>query len=72
MSEKYKIWKRLVFWENIKKSLAIFSAPTMVGLHELGSADHWMLLAGGFSFLGGLLSVWIADNNHNGIVDLFE
>jgi hypothetical protein len=72
MSEKYRFWKRIIFWENLKKTIAIFSAPGMLTLHELSAADHWLFIAGSFSFLGAILSVWIADHNNNGIVDLFE
>jgi hypothetical protein len=72
MSDKYKIWKRVAFWENIKKTIAIFAAPGVVGLHQFGAADHWMIIAGSFSFLGAALAIWFCDNNNNGIVDLFD
>jgi len=72
MSDKYKIWKRTPFWENIKKTIAVFAAPGVVGMHELGAADHWMLIAGGFSFMGAVLAIWAVDHDKNGIIDLFE
>lgn len=72
MSDKYKIWKRTAFWENIKKTIAIFGAPGVVGMHELGAADHWMIIAGGFSCIGAILAIWAVDHDRNGIIDLFE
>lgn len=72
MSEKYKFYKKTNFWENVKKTIAVFAAPGVVGLHELGAADHWMLVAGFFSFFGAVLAIWCVDNDKNGIVDIFE
>lgn len=72
MSEKHKFWKKVIFWENVKKTIAVFAAPGVVGLHELGAADHWMLVAGIFSFFGAVLAIWMTDHDKNGIVDLFE
>lgn len=72
MSEKMNFWKRVVFWENTKRTIAIFGAPGVIGLHEFGAADHWMMLAGGFSMLGAVLAIWCTDHNKNGVVDFFE
>lgn len=72
MSEKYKFYKKVVFWENIKKTIAVFGAPGVVGIHEFGGADLWMRLAGGLAFAGAALAIWCTDHNKNGIVDLFE
>lgn len=72
MSENVKFWKKVIFWENIKKTIAVFAAPGVVGLHELGAADHWLLIAGGFSFAGAILAIWCTDNDKNGIVDFFQ
>lgn len=67
-----KFWHKTIFWENVKRTLAIFSGPTMVGLHEFGTADKWMMVAGGIGMLGGMLSIWMADHDNNGRIDLFE
>lgn len=72
MSDKYKIWKRTIFWENIKKTIAIFAAPGVVGLHEMGASDTLMIIAGGFSFTGAILAIWAVDHDKNGIIDWFE
>jgi len=72
MSEEMKFWKKTSFWENVKKTIAVFAAPGVIGLHEMGAADHWMIVAGGFSFIGAVLAIWAVDNDKNGIVDLFE
>lgn len=72
MSEQNKFWKRTVFWDNVKKTIAVFAAPGVVGLHEFGAADKWLLLAGGFSFFGAVLSIWATDNDKNGVIDLFD
>jgi len=72
MSENLKFWKKTTFWENIKKTIAVFAAPGVVGLHEFGAADHWLLIAGSFSFLGAVLSIWATDHDKNGIIDLFD
>jgi len=72
MSEKYQCWKKTGTWENVKKTIAVFAAPGVVGMHEMGAADHWMLIAGGFSFLGAVLAIWAVDHDKNGIIDIFE
>lgn len=72
MSEKNKFWRKTIFWENTKRSIAIFGAPGVVGLHEFGAADHWIMIAGVFGFLGGLLAIWFTDHDKNGIIDIFE
>lgn len=33
-----RFWIKTSFWENVKKTIAIFAAPGVVGLHELGAA----------------------------------
>jgi hypothetical protein len=72
MSEENKFWKKTIVWENLKKTIAVFAAPGVVGLHEMGASDLWMIIAGGFSFTGAVLAIWAVDNDKNGIVDLFE
>ena len=72
MSEKHKFWKKTTFWELVKKTIAVFAAPGVVGLHELGAADVWMRIASLISIVGALLAIWAVDHDKNGIVDLFE
>ena len=60
------------FWENVKKTLVTFTGPTVVGFHEFGAADKWVMIAGLVGMLGGMLSIWMTDHNNNGVVDLFE
>lgn len=67
-----KFWTKTIFWENIKRSIAVFTGPTVVTLHELRAADTWIMLAGVLGFLGGLISIWMTDNDKNGTVDLFQ
>lgn len=64
--------KKVSFWENVKRTFATFSGPTVVGLHELGAADKYVIAAGVFSMLGAVISIWFTDVNHDGVVDLFE
>lgn len=67
-----KFYRRVIFWENVKRTLATFSGPTVVGLHEFGAADKWVIIAGVMGMLGGMLSIWMTDQNNNGEVDIFE
>lgn len=67
-----KFWKRTIFWENVKKTIAVFAAPGVVGLHELDAARGVILAAGAFSLLGAVLAIWAVDNDKNGFVDIFE
>ncbi len=67
-----KFYKKVIFWENVKRSLATFSGPAVVGINEFGAADKWVVLAGGLAMLGGILAIWMTDHNNNGVVDLFE
>lgn len=34
-----KFYTKTIFWENMKRTLATFSGPTVLGLHEFGAAD---------------------------------
>jgi hypothetical protein len=65
-------YKKTIFWENIKRTLATFSGPTVIGIHELGAADKWGVFAAVMFMLGGILSIWMTDNDNNGRIDLFE
>lgn len=72
MSEKFKFYKKTAFWNNIRNTIAVFTGPTMIGLHEFGAADVFTIVAGSMGFAGAILSVWVVDHDKNGIVDLFE
>lgn len=65
-------YKKTIFWENIKRTIATFSGPSVVGLHEFGAADGWVITAGVLAMLGAILSIWMTDNDNDGVVDLFE
>jgi nucleoside permease NupC len=65
-------YKKTLFWENIKRTLATFSGPTVIGLQEFGVADKWVILAAVLSMIGGMVSIWMTDHNNNGTIDLFE
>jgi len=67
-----KFYRKVIFWENLKRTFATFTGPTMIGLHEFGAADGWMILAGTLGFFGSIISIWMTDHNNNGTVDLFE
>lgn len=67
-----KFWKKTIFWENMKRTIAVFAAPGVVGLHELDAARGLILAAGALSMIGAVLAIWAVDNNKDGIVDIFE
>jgi hypothetical protein len=67
-----RFYKKLIFWENVKRSLATFSGPAVLGVSEFGAGDKWVILAGLMAMMGGVLSIWMTDQNKNDIVDLFE
>lgn len=67
-----KFWKRTIFWENVKKTIAVFAAPGVVGLHELQVDDKVMFFAGSLAFVGAVLAIWMTDNDKDGIVDIFQ
>jgi nucleoside permease NupC len=67
-----KFWTKTLFWENVKRTLATFSGPTVLGLDQFGAADKWVILAAVLSMIGGMISIWMTDNNNNGRIDLFE
>jgi hypothetical protein len=70
--KKVAFYKKTLFWENVKKTIAVFAAPGVVGLHKLNVEDGYMYAAGAFALLGAVLAIWMIDNDKNGIVDLFE
>lgn len=70
--KKVSIFKKTIFWENVKRSLAILSGPTVYSLHELQVDDTYMLIAGAVTMFTAILAIWMVDNDKNGIIDLFE
>lgn len=65
-----KFWIKTSFWENVKKTIAIFAAPATLGINE---ASHtWALVTMGVSIVGAVLAIWFTDNNKDGVVDLFQ
>lgn len=67
-----KFWKKTIFWENLKKSCAIFGGPTVVGFHMFDAADIYVCLSGITAMMGAFVSIWMTDNDKDGIIDLFE
>jgi hypothetical protein len=65
-------YKKTLFWENVKRTLATFAGPTVMGLHEFGAADKWVILAGCLSFAGAIVSIWMTDQDSNGTIAMFE
>jgi hypothetical protein len=72
MSDKYKFWEKVVFWDNVKKTIAVFAAPGVFALHKLGAADGWMMFASACTAVGAVLAIWAVDSDKNGRVDLFD
>jgi len=66
------IWKRMTFWTKIKGTVAGLGVGTELTLFIADSADVWKWVAGGATFLGYLITIWIEDKNNNGIADIFE
>ncbi len=67
-----KFWQKTVFWENVKKTIAVFAAPGVVGMHELDAADGLIWTAGILSMVGAVLAIWATDNDKDGVVDIFQ
>lgn len=67
-----KFYKKTIFWENIKRTLAIFTGPAAYGIHELDNADTWMKVAAIMFFLSGIISVWMTDRDKDGYVDILQ
>lgn len=67
-----KFWHKTIFWENVKKTIAVFAAPGVVGLHELEAARGLIWAAGTLSLVGAVLAIWAVDTDKDGIVDLFQ
>ncbi|GIV35413.1 MAG: hypothetical protein KatS3mg031_2948 [Chitinophagales bacterium] len=66
------MYKKTIFWENIKRTLAIFTGPATYAIHELNVADTWMVVAAVLFFLSGIISVWMTDMDNDGNVDIFQ
>ena len=67
-----KFYTKQIFWENLKRTLATFSGPAVMSVHELGAGDKWVVISAVISMMGGVLAIWMTDQNNNGQVDLFE
>lgn len=69
---KRVFWKKTLFWENIKRSCAVFGAPTTAGLAFVEAQTGWVIASGLLSGLGAFIAIWLTDRNNNGVIDLFE
>lgn len=67
-----KFWKKTIFWENIKRTLATFSGPVVAGLHEFGTADKWIITASLLSMVSAVIAIWMTDQDKDGVIDLFQ
>jgi hypothetical protein len=67
-----KFWTKTIFWDNLKKTCALFGGPVTAGLHQFQAADAYVWLSGALAMLGAVLTIWATDNNKDGVVDLFE
>lgn len=67
-----KFWIKVTFWENVKKTISIGAAPATAGVHFGGGSDFWVGFTAVMAGAGAVLAIWIADQNKNGIVDIFE
>ncbi len=65
-------WKYTIFWENVKKTLAVFTGAAVYTLHDLQVADVTMMITVGLSMLAAILSIWFVDHDKDGIVDIFQ
>ncbi len=66
------MWKKQAFWESLKRTFATFSGPAVMGVSEFGASDGWVIVAGCLAMAGGIITIWMTDNNNNGTTDLFE
>lgn len=67
-----KFWRKTIFWENIKKTCAIFGGPTTLTFHMFQAADIYIIMSGLTAGLGAIIAIWMTDNDKDGTVDLFE
>lgn len=72
MKNKIPFYAKTVFWENIKKTLAVFSGPAVFSLHTIGVDEGWMLAGGIIAGITAVLAIWLVDNNNDGVIDLFQ
>lgn len=72
MNEKVKFWTKTIFWENVKKSIAVFSGPGIFAEFKLDAPEWLLWVTVAFTFAGALLAIWCTDNDKDGTVDLFQ
>jgi hypothetical protein len=69
---KKVFWKKTIFWEGIKRTCAVYGAPTTAGLSFMDADSIWVITSGVIAGLGAFLAIWLTDKNNNGVIDLFE
>lgn len=72
MTKIVKWWKKMIFWTKLKSSVAGLGIGTEITLFVADSAEVWKWIAGGATFLGYLITVWIEDADKDGIADIFQ
>jgi hypothetical protein len=67
-----QFWRKTIFWENMKKTCALFGGPVTAGLHQFEAANGYVWLSGLLSLLGAALAIWMTDPDKDGTIDLFQ
>jgi hypothetical protein len=65
-------WKRTLFWDRVRNSLAIFGMPSGALAAYVEMNPTWLLISAISGALIALMAVWFTDSDKNGVVDLFE
>ena len=67
-----KFWRKTIFWQRLRDSLAIFGMPSGALAAYMKANPFWLLLSVVSGILIALIAIWMADKDNNGIVDIFE
>jgi hypothetical protein len=67
-----KFYKKTIFWERVKNSLAIFGMPSGALAAYIEMNPTFLLISAISGALIAFIAVWMTDHDKNGIVDLFE
>ena len=65
-------WKRTIFWQRVRDSLAIFGTPGGAIAAYVETNPVWLALSVISAVGVALIAIWMTDNDKNGTVDIFE
>lgn len=72
MTKIIRYWMKTKFWSKVRDTTALFGTGTTIGLEAANVNGFWSIFTGVITLAGAAIGIWMADENNDGLVDLFD